>query len=470
MLREPARRVSLNGVNGTTGEPLFPALSLKELFWLALREPRSHAHLRELKAEHERLKESGYGPIFGIDSGKLEETGWGIIVPHGASDRLLDPLEPLISHRQKQAAAKDERRFRTLTYRPGESKLRFLARHGAGAGPVDPTNLPYYLLIVGSPEDIPFEFQYQLDVQYAVGRLHFDDLESYHRYAWGVVASECSPAQASRRAVFFAPAHPDDQPTEQSCHDLAEPLAQKLQDSGWTIDRYFAEEATKTRLSNLFRQAPVPDLLFTAGHGVGFRGDDPRQRSHQGSLLCQDWPGHRNWRGKIPEEFYLCADDLADATALRGLITFHFSCYGAGTPKYDDFSHREGDDPIQIAPQSFVAELPRRLLSHPRGPALAVVAHVDRAWAYSFTWLEAGRQLQVFESALQKLGAGYPIGAAMEFFNQRYAELSSDLSRELQNAKFEFEPDFLTLAGMWTANNDARSYVILGDPAVRLPG
>src|SRR5262245_40673061 len=141
------------------------------------------------------------GLIASIDPRDLSDTGWGVIFAQTADPAVHDALRPLLDHRRSQATRCEDRRYREYAgetgYRdtdPAESKDRFLARNGAGPGPVDPDRVPYYLLIVASPETIPYDFQIRLDVQYAVGRLWFEtpdgrpDLGAFAAYARATAA------------------------------------------------------------------------------------------------------------------------------------------------------------------------------------------------------------------------------------------------------------------------------------------
>ena len=462
-----------NGINGATGDYLLPPLTTRDISKVAQGEKLDPAHLQDLIQRRLESTQPHFGvrEILGGDATQLASSGWGVIFAHDADPAIREALAPLLDRRKAQAGAVKEKYYQEYSgvraFRPGESKQQFLARHGAGPGPADPDHVPYYLLLVGDPEAIPFRFQYQLDVQYAVGRIHFDTIEEYAEYARNVVEMEINPPVRERRAVFFGVRNAGDQATQLSADHLVKPLAGKLAEelAAWKFDTVLAEDATKTRLCGLLGGDDTPAFLFSASHGMGFPNGDPRQLDHQGALLCGDWPGPIQWRKAIPPDFYFAGEDMGNSAALRGTVAFFFACYGAGTPRLDDFAHAATGAQTEIAPHGFLGQLPKRLLN--RG-TLAVVGHVERAWGCSFVWKRAGEQLAVFESSLLRLLQGQPIGLAMEFFNERYAELSSDLTSELEEVKYGKVADDVELSGMWTANNDARSYIIIGDPAVRV--
>jgi hypothetical protein len=400
----------------------------------------------------------------GIDPKNLSETGWGVIFPaYSTSDperdkkqkeeeAIREALQPLFQLRQKQAGD----RFRIFEgshgYRSGaDTKNSFLARYGQGPGPADPDRVPYYLLLAGSFQQIPYRFQYQLDVQYAVGRIYFDTLEEYAAYAATVVAVERETARGPRRVVVFGVSHPDDPHTAISTRDFARPLVDSL--------------------ARLLQQDDPPGLLITSGHGMAFPADDPHSMAHQGALLCAEWPGPVAWQKPIPQEFYFSADDVTDAMQLRGMIALHYSSFSAGTGiEADIFRVQSRNLGREAAGPGMgrVARLAQRLLAQPRGGALAVVGPVERAWGYAWVLDKERRETQVTESVLMRLLDGHPIGSALEFFNERYAELSTLLSDELEEINFGKQPDPLRLAQMWTGNNDSRSFALVGDPAVRL--
>ncbi len=438
-----------NGIDGTNGAYLLEPRPDKEfeqiLKCIGLRPP----------GIPKRLK-------FGVDPLDLGATGWGVVWPENPEPEICEALEDLLDHRRSQAGG----RFRELTYLQDESPLDFLRRHGLGPDLVNPDKLPYYLLLAGSPDEIPFDFQFELGTQFAIGRICFDEAEDYAAYAQHLKDAEATALPEVPKITFFGVENPDDELSRWSVKKLTRPLAAAVASgqSDWRVETILSQEAAKARLVATLAEGP-PSVLFTASHGLRFGPDNSRQNTYQGALLCADWPGPKVWKenggGRIPDEHLFAAPDVN--VGLDGLVAFHFACYSAGTPHLAPYAE---ENYRMAAKRPFVSSLPKRLL---RQGALAVVGHVDIALEHSFLWHD-NSQLETFDSTLQAIMAGHPVGHAMtQQFSDRLTQLSLHLLRTLsagQNAK---DPEaVLNRFSLWAAYHDARHYMTLGDPAARL--
>lgn len=454
--------------------------------WPALRD-QLQAWLDELR----RLSVGRLGVVPWVDPLKLAEAGWGIIFPAAMPEARRTAIEtalaPLLTLRRQQAGDLFQIFAEGGGYRPGDTADLFLRRPPRGAdvaSPADPaaTGVPYYLLLVGDPEEIPFTFQYQLDVQYAVGRLDFGDRwQDYECYARNVVAAEAPSFTHHPQAVFIGTRHLGDEATTLSSEHLVTPLFEhakaRSSGKGWWISNVAPVHATKAQLIRLLQLDRPPALLFAAAHGLEFDAEDAHQRDRQGALLCQDWDGVE---GEVSPEVYLAAHDIDAGMNLQGMIVFIFACYGAGTPRYDDYYRREFKKQGKvIAERPFIAALPQAMLALRDRGALAVVGHVERAWSLSFLSDLANRpedmaqrnveHVQAFDAAIDRLLAGHPVGAALDFLDMRYAAIATELAALYDKIGDPPRQDEVyRLAELWTAHNDARGYIVLGDPAVRL--
>jgi hypothetical protein len=452
-----------NGIDPDTGNYLSRPLTEHEIADLAFGQPLAESLVSDLERRHEVDHEISMGLRQGLEARDLAQAGWGVIfaADDPKADAIRNALEPLLIWRKEQATRRFAHFYQEYSLEPGISKSEFLESHNAGAGAADPDDVPYYLLIAASPGRISYQFQYELDVQYAVGRLYFDRVEDYRIYAESVVAAERAAETAPRRAVFFGVENPNDLLSEISCRKLVQPMSEQLEShAGWTVQGVLGAEATKDRLARLLGGNETPSLLLTAGHGIGYAPDPKSQRQRQGALVCSDWRGP-GFGGRPCD--YFGASDLPARARLQGLISFHFACYSAGTPQEDELSTLDPETTKTLARRPFVARLPQRMLARRRG-ALAVVGHIDRSW-------DAPRHLNVFVDAFKLLMEGYPVGAAIDVINSQHAALAVELvelMRKLYVGKIARNDTALRKA--WTGTYDTKAYAVVGDPAVRVPG
>lgn len=465
--------IYVNGIDFDTGTYAFAPRSIDDMAKEVLAHPGVDTFNR-MRDDHAR----SFALPFDMNPDKLDESGWGIIFHESTPQPVRDALEPLMALRRTQAGGL----FKVLDYKNGEQTRDWYARHSISPANIDPALVPYYLLLVGPPDLIPYEFQYLLGVDYAIGRLTFDTPADYEKYARSTVAYEGAKSVPNGKEIsYWGTRHLGDPATEMSASLLIDPLANGIAGAAGALKQAIHEkvgygrklrlgdDATKASLLEALHGPKPPAMLFTASHGMALRSGQANQTSTQGALLCQDWPGF----GSVQAEHFLAARDVADDANVNGVVALLFACFGAGTPDADQFLmdlSQTGTAP-PLAPRPFVAALPRRLLAHPNGSALAVIGHIDRAWGYSIQSPKvADPQIGAFRNSIGTILTGGRIGHAIcGQFGARYSTLSVLLlnatSPTAANASRLSDRD---LVARWLERNDAQNYVLLGDPAARI--
>lgn len=469
-------------VNALTGTAA-PALPLENL----------SALLPDLPGADQRIANSTHlGTDYSVDDpNDLTQAGWGVIFASDADPAIQAQLQPLIDLRRQQV--QDPSLFKIFSgntgVQPGQSAASWAQQRGVSlTAPVNPyQGVPYYLLIVGSPDRISFEFQALLKMQWAVGRLYFDDLDDYGRYAQAVVQYESksfTPVQRKNAAVWVTRNNGDLATAMLSgaiAQDFFAPANQLGARRQFTLNSFVNEKATKAQLIDILRgniPGGPPAVIFTGSHGCNYYPDDPAtQLRMQGSLLSQEWT-HGTPAGPANQ---ICADDIPADARLQGTVGFLFACYSGGCPAQNSYYFNTDGSRVTIAPAPFVSRLPQALLSH---GMLAVIGHVDMAFPFAFLDTNGTPQPQAVRTPLELLMRGKRTGLAADALSIMWSARSSQLA--LAQGQAPVAPAAVAsstpaapvaapvtsasaaITQMTLARDDARNYIVLGDPATQL--
>ncbi len=421
------------------------------------------------------------------DPNDLAAQGWSVIAPEGsAGDRLLEIVRPLLAKRAEDQGLEvgELRVFRVPTdgsCRSHEgaaswSRTRYDNLRGTAEG------VPLYQLILGDLDQVPLAIQQRQSLGGHVGRLHFDDERGYEAYVAKVLKWERAPQKTPGRLLLHT-AHDGSGALRSGLDGLVQPLVSLFHEER---DRGRSSAGTITAgggvplepdLDGFFDRTEERDVgvLFSMSHGLGGPRDgwkrEQDRHARQGAMT-------------FGLDGIVTGNDLANRPFMPGGVWFMFACYGAGTPDVSAYQHwlsrlaslgkmKELEVISSLkGERPFVAALPQRVLANPEGP-LAFIGHVDLAWSYSFHDADDAtrRRPGQFHRILDPILRAGRVGIAVHQLTREQEKVETDLlgyydeDARLQKAT----GDEAKRAFLWMQRNDLAGYILLGDPAARLP-
>lgn len=411
-----------------------------------------------------------------LDDWRDARVGWGLVLPERPDVDLATAADAPTPIQELVAA----RSAKVLRYTPGgvgEWTLRdYAARNEfftpAAAVGTGPRELPQYLLIYATPEEIPWHVQYGLQPVRFVGRLDLTGV-ALERYVAALLGEWAGAACSYRSPVVWAVEHGAADITALMRDTVAAPIYDELRADAEMPSAAFVDgrvtPATVDGLRTLLA-ANNPALVVTSSHGMtGPLSDVDAMRASLGLPVDHD-------------DAVLDPDALLAEWQPDGAVWFAQACCSAGSDSPSTYSGLFESGSILDQTLTAIAgvgattsSLPRALLGAAK-PARAFIGHVEPTfdWTLSFP---PNRQVltdDLVRAVYQGIAGGRPVGLAMSDY---YRAIGS-LLQMYERARIDLHDNgsgsgaLDTVVYSRVTAHDRANTVIYGDPTVAtsLPG
>ena len=433
---------------------------------------------RELRREFLRsslpVRSDDHGPSLVDDAAwRNPRVGWGLVLPDDdsrteAEKATLGPddadaLHSLVLKRGNAPI------FRYRPDRPvGTLRRYFVDRafqdisfqalnYGVGPG-----QLPRYMLIYGTPEQIPWSLQYDLQFSRFTGRIDLTG-SALENYINGIVTDWVNVDPDPKAMTLWSVVHNSTDITRLMHDSIAAPMLRAILEFPEYTPKFLAKnEATHGALLEAL-ETTSPAFVTTTSHGATLPlSDVPKMKSQLGLPVDQD-------------------HTLADQTAIlsrwqpNGAIWYAHACCSAGSNGVSDFAdYVSPDSSVASILQgvarcgSMTAPLPNALLGATK-PLRAFVGHVEPTFNWTLKHPDTHQFLTkpILTSLFDRLYSGLPIGMALDECRRASATVTGSFNSAQSQAASGVDTSG-TLLRMQLTAKDWDSMVLLGDPAVTL--